>query len=108
VPVFLISDKKYWTKSLLVRGKAVHEKSSFMLFKALFLEKSKHGRGSSLSLPLLSHGLVLPREEMHVIPWDSITYGMLDKQPGTGLGAKLGHLPLSRLTSKDLSFQSSF
>lgn len=60
-----------------------------------------------IPLPLLSHWLVFPREEMHVVPWDSITYGMLHKQPVTGLGANLAGLPLPGLTSVDLSFLSS-
>lgn len=58
-------------------------------------------------LPFLSHQLVFPREEMHVVPRDSITYGLLHKQTVTGLGEKLGSLPLSGLTSVHLSFPSS-
>lgn len=53
-----------------------------------------------IPLPLLGHQLVCPREEMHVVPWDSITYGMLHKQPVTGLGGNFGGLPVRSEFSK--------
>lgn len=64
------------------------------------------GRGISLSL-LSRHQLVFLREEMFVIPWDSITYSILHEQPVSVSGAKSGCLPLNGLTSVDLSFLSS-
>lgn len=51
-----------------------------------------------IPLPLLSSQQVFPREEIDVVAWASVTYGMLLKQPVTGLKTKLGGLPMSHFT----------